>query len=626
MSRLRLNIKRTRFRAVLPGNPLSPRVRVLALALILAAVTLLRTPITPASSHIARSVVDVHAAELPVDNSAPNLSSQGDVTITDVAAHFGRSAMLITDAYAGEGHANIVPWRWDALASVEINGEDYQALTYWSKESTEYGAGLVVVGHRKVGGPWTYYLYDGKGDLPHLGYHIDDRHFAVNLGLDEEGYLHLSYGRAYDRLGYRRSTAPLNEWDGRLTESLPMLGTNEDVVVYPSFANDRDRRLYFVFRDGVSGQANTHLYIYDAARREWQSPAGLNQGKVFEGVSTQPQASIYHGAPVFDDNFGRGGYMHFVFNLRNTNDQAYDIAYVRFDGTNWTRPDGSTQPMPVTVHNYYRVVEIGPTEGLVDFRHYDVDGNGNLHFTYAKRDQHGVRQGYYGYYNGASWTTHQMTFDSAVQPGAAQNLGMLGVVIDRDTNTVYLFHMYVTLGWDITLWRSEPGNYRAWTRRVIYGQNPGYFEATYDRWQWQAHKRLHLPVTHYYGPNPDGHDIVLLEWSDPYTIRPDLFRRSWLPFIVMAPTLAAPAWADGVAPFATDSDDGESLVALPLLGREQGSTIESSPVLSLPALLTDGARSAQVGPAPHRFLPVGSVIVVAGLLIARVLSRRAYDR
>jgi hypothetical protein len=582
--------------------------------------------------------------EFPSTFEAAEARQDRRLTITDLPPDLGRSTPLVTNAYAGSGHANVVPWRWDALASVEIDGEDYQAITYWSKESTPYGVGLVVVGHRKVGEPWTYYLYDGTRGLPHLNFHIDDRHYAVNLGLDEKGYLHLSYGAAYNPLGYRRSTTPLNRWNGQLTDPLPMLGTNENVVVYPSFTNDRDRRLYFVFRDGVSGQANTHLYMYDADNQRWQSPPGLRQGLIFEGRSTMPQASIYHGPPVFDDAFGNGGHMHFVFNLRNTNNQPYDIGYVRFDGTNWTRVDGTPQTMPVTVHNYYRVEQIGPTEALVDFRHYDVDGNGNLHFTYVKRDAQGIRQAYYGYYTGASWVVHQMTNQGA--PGVTSGLAMQGIAIDRDTNIVYLFHMYVAMGRDITLWRSGMGDYTTWTRRNIYGTNPGYFEVTYDRWQWQAHKRLHFPVTHYYGADPNGHAIVLLEWANtsvpalpvdppdpvdpPGPVDPparDYPYRILIPFVHAVPSVGASSPSQSQSSATTDggtSDDNQ--VVLPALGQESGAggSLIAAPQSPTGERLPEPASfhwRDSVWLAPQWVLPMGVAIIVLGLLVWIGLSR-----
>src|SRR5699024_7533034 len=87
---------------------------------------------------------------------------------------------------------------------------------------------------------------------PYFG-KVKDAHNSISIGVDGDGYLHVSWGMHGNELQYVRSLKPHGL---ELTEPLTMTGQDEKTVTYPRFYRLHDGDLLFLYRDGSSGKGN----------------------------------------------------------------------------------------------------------------------------------------------------------------------------------------------------------------------------------------------------------------------------------------------------------------------------------------------------------------------------------
>ena len=94
-----------------------------------------------------------------------------------------------------------------------------------------------------------------------------DSHNSVTLGIDKEGYIHLSGNMHVHPLTYFKSTKPFDI--STLVQEMKMVGSNEKRCTYPHFMNTREGDLLFHYRDGSSGNGNEIYNIYSCESKQW---------------------------------------------------------------------------------------------------------------------------------------------------------------------------------------------------------------------------------------------------------------------------------------------------------------------------------------------------------------------
>ena len=158
----------------------------------------------------------------------------------------GALLMLVSPAASGqrlvrvgEGYSqtsvNTTVFRNSPLVTVG----DRQYITYYDAE------GYVVLGRRRLKSDrWTVRRTSYRGN-------VQDAHNVISMGIDGEGYLHLSFAHHGHPLRYCRSVAPDSLELGPLE---PMTGTDEQDVTYPEFYRLADGDLLFAYRSGASGR------------------------------------------------------------------------------------------------------------------------------------------------------------------------------------------------------------------------------------------------------------------------------------------------------------------------------------------------------------------------------------
>ena len=99
---------------------------------------------------------------------------------------------------------------------------DTQYIAYYDAE------GFLTLGKRPVGTDnWTVERTQYKGNC-------QDAHNVISIGVDEKGYLHVSFDHHNNPLRYCRSVAPGSL---QLGDMQPMTGVDERDVTYPEFYN-----------------------------------------------------------------------------------------------------------------------------------------------------------------------------------------------------------------------------------------------------------------------------------------------------------------------------------------------------------------------------------------------------
>lgn len=404
----------------------------------------------------------------------------------------GETAIAPDGQDDADGHPNQGGFRDFAIASVDISGTRYQATAFW-----DHRGGNLCIGTRTLpSGEWSIERYDGSHPSASIQ-GTDDSHNVPNIGLDPNGYLHIAYDMHNGSLKYRRSDAALNSWTGGLTTTLSMLGTNETSVSYPTFFNDPAGTLYFMFRDGNASSGDIYFYEYDESGTSWSAATGTGtNGILIDGSSDGD--TVYIDAPIFDENFGSGGYLHLSFMYRDEGVEGWDYNYVYWDGTDWYQADGSSQTVPIAQSNDD---PFDTATTLFNQNSIDVDSNGQPHIAYWKYDGATGDQLYHATYDG-SWTITQLTSGAGRDVFGTDTAGRPRVIIDRDTDSVYIVYRDDADGSypsQLLLYQSDAGDFGSWTQVVVYAADVGAYEPTYDRNYWESDGELNFFLAPYWG-------------------------------------------------------------------------------------------------------------------------------
>jgi hypothetical protein len=225
-----------------------------------------------------------------------------------------------------------------------------------------------------------------------------DSHNYVALGVDAQGYLHLSGNMHADPLVYYRSTKPYDV--SSMVEINRMVGKEENRVTYPKFFTDKDSNLYFSYRIGGSGNGNILINRFNPATGTWQR---YLTKPLFRGTEGNNSRSAYH--KFLKD---RAGNFHYVWMWRwsplvETNHQ---LCYATStDLIHWKNAAGDTVSLPLKPDNEKLIVDNTPTKGGLHNGSYQLiltPNNAPL-IGYTKYDEQGLTQLYLAYFRRGQW-------------------------------------------------------------------------------------------------------------------------------------------------------------------------------------------------------------------------------
>jgi len=272
----------------------------------------------------------------------------------------------------------------------------FQITTHGDKQYVAFydAQQRMMMGCRKLDSEkWTFHELDQR-----VGW---DSHNAIAFAFDPEGHIHLSGNMHADSLVYYRNTRPEDITSFERIDR--MTGEKEDRVTYPRFFHGPDGELLFAYRDGGSGAGDEIVNVYDPGTKKW---ARRVSKPLFEGGD---RMNAYYAGPIRDAD----GDYHVAWVWRNTPDclTNHDVSYARSKtySENFTRSDGTSLKMPLTLENSEIVDPVPVESGLLNNVQISLDSQGRAMITYHKFDSNGHTQMYTARREDTGWRIYQTT-------------------------------------------------------------------------------------------------------------------------------------------------------------------------------------------------------------------------
>jgi len=281
-----------------------------------------------------------------------------------------------------------------------LTKEDRQYIAYYNSERS------MIVGQRNLSDdqfslhqiPRTDRATNG-GTSSVLGW---DSHNSVTLGVDKDGFIHLSGNMHVHPITYYRSSKPNDI--STLQQVMSMVGTNEQRCTYPHFMLTKENELLFHYRDGGSGNGNEIYNIYDCNTKKWS--------RMLDVPLTDGQGlmNAYQSQPTVRED----GWYHVYWVWRDTPDCStnHDLSYMKSpDLQKWYDAFGNPLSLPATIDNKSVIVDPIPVKGgIINLAaKLCLDKNNEPVFVYHKYDEDGNLQFYVSRIINNKWTSKQIT-------------------------------------------------------------------------------------------------------------------------------------------------------------------------------------------------------------------------
>jgi hypothetical protein len=347
-------------------------------------------------------------------------------------------------------------------------------------------------------------------------YNIKDAHNSISLGMDRNGYIHISYDHHGTQLKYRRSLKPYSI-DG-FSDELEMTGQREAKVTYPAFIMQMaDEPMQLLYRDGNHQKGSAYIKHYCETEQRWID----TDSAILSGETNQPWTSnAYWNHPVLDSE--GNGHLSFVWRTHHIGEQQQinnmNICYAKtYDhGKTWYSSNNKQFKLPITQVNAEVVWPISPASNLINQTSMAIDSKNRPHIVFYANDEHGIVQYQHLWFNGNKWQ-HQIisnrteAFDLCGGGTLRIPISRPELVIDKQDNLFVIYRGDITGDCMAALclkaphYRYEPAN-----QQVIFSEPLGLAEPVIDRLRWQQDQVLSLLVQYNDQPNHDlGHAGVV---------------------------------------------------------------------------------------------------------------------
>ena len=284
-------------------------------------------------------------------------------------------------------------------AGTSVNVAVFRAASIVSDAKRQFAAwydaaGVINIASRKLNpdGAWETTATALKGA-------VADAHNTISLGLDGDGYLHVSWNQHGTRLRYARSKAPYSMDFDILDEMID--AAIEKNVTYPEFRRFSNGDLLFAYRDGISGSGNLVLNRYDVALKKWNRI----QDNLLSGEGSR---NAY-----WQMYMDRSDAIYLSWVWRETPDVAtnHDLCYAvsRDGGHSWQKSSGEAYSLPITTANAEIAWPVPQKSEMINQTSMTVDKNGHPYIaTYWRAQGESVPQYRIVWNDGTSWKATQV--------------------------------------------------------------------------------------------------------------------------------------------------------------------------------------------------------------------------
>lgn len=240
---------------------------------------------------------------------------------------------------------------------------------------------------------------NARGTSTVLGW---DSHNSLTIGVDKDGFIHLSGNMHGHPITYFKSTKPNDIFT--LVQERKLVGPNEKKCTYPHFMLTKEGKLLFHYRDGSSGNGNEIYNIYSCETKKWSRllDVPLTDGqRLMNAYQTEPT--------VMED-----GWYHVYWVWRDTPDCAtnHDLSYMKSpDLKHWFNAFGEKVKLPATLDKKLLIVDPIPVNGgIINLSALlCLDDNNNPVFVYHKFDSVGNTQFFVAHIKANRWVYKQIT-------------------------------------------------------------------------------------------------------------------------------------------------------------------------------------------------------------------------
>lgn len=226
-----------------------------------------------------------------------------------------------------------------------------------------------------------------------------DSHNGVNIGIDRDGYIHLSGNMHKNRLIYFRGLKPYDiSFFDRISK---MTGNNENSCTYPIFFNNLDDKLFFRYRNGKSGKGDLFINTYNENKQEWLP---VTNQSLFDGENER-------NAYPCDFVLGPDNYFHVCWVWRNNPncETNHALEYAKTENfIDWLDVNGNKLPIPFKIFGGDLIDPIKINGGLLNgSTKIGFDKQNKAIISYHKFDSDGNTQIYNARTQNNKWEIYQ---------------------------------------------------------------------------------------------------------------------------------------------------------------------------------------------------------------------------
>lgn len=386
-----------------------------------------------------------------------------------------------TPALAQEVSRVGLAWAGNSVNTVVFRKNS--VVTFKNTQYTSYydSAGNVMLAKRKLGeNSWQIKQSPYKGNYK-------DAHNSISIIVDGDGFLHISWDQHASKLRYAKSIVPNSI---ELGPEIAMIGENEIKATYPEFYKLKDGDLFFLYREGTSGQGNLVLNRYHTQTKKWE--------RIHDNlIDGQNQRNAYWQA-CLDSK----GVFHLSWVWREKSDVAtnHDMSYAKSldGGITWLSCSNEVYATPMNSSNTKPIVNIPQKSELINSTSMTTNHKGNPYIaTYWRAQNSSIPQYQMIYFDGKNWLVKQVS--DRKTPFSLSGVGTKKIPISRpqivvNKKVVSVIFRDEERGNKVSVATIKDVINGTWILKDLGNDDVGQWEPSFDTELWQSKKKLHLFV------------------------------------------------------------------------------------------------------------------------------------